>query len=47
VISLPPGPVWLLQAFFTLASVSMLFCYLRYEKNWFRFKLVIKPWKKS
>ena len=37
VISLPPGPVWLLQAFFTLASVSMLFCYLHYEKNWFRF----------
>jgi len=37
VISLPLGPVWLLQAFFTLASVFMLFCYLRYEKNWFRF----------
>ena len=37
VISLPLGPVWVLQAFFTMASVSMLFCYLRYEKNWFRF----------
>ena len=37
VISLPLGPVWVLQAFFTIASVSMLFCYLRYEKNWFRF----------
>ena len=37
VISLPLGPVWFLQAFFTLASASMLFCYLRYEKNWFRF----------
>jgi hypothetical protein len=37
VISLPPGPVWYLQAFFTLASISMLFCYLRYERNWFRF----------
>jgi len=37
VISLPVGPVWFLQAFFTLASVFMLFCYLRYEKNWFRF----------
>ena len=37
VISLPLGPVWYLQAFFTLASASMLFCYLRYEKNWFRF----------
>ena len=37
VISLPFGPVWILQIFFTLASASMLFCYLRYEKNWFRF----------
>jgi uncharacterized protein with PQ loop repeat len=37
VISLPLGPVWVLQAFFTLASVSMLFCYLRYEMNWFRY----------
>ena len=37
VISLPLGPVWYLQVFFTLASISMLFCYLRYEKNWFRF----------
>jgi uncharacterized protein with PQ loop repeat len=37
VISLPLGPVWFLQAFFTMASASMLFCYLRYEKNWFRF----------
>lgn len=37
VISLPLGPVWFLQAFFTLASVSMLLCYLHYEKEWFRF----------
>jgi uncharacterized protein with PQ loop repeat len=37
VISLPLGPVWFLQAFFTLASASMLFCYLRYEKKWFGF----------
>jgi len=37
VISLPFGPVWILQAFFTLASASMLFCYLYYEKNWFCF----------
>ena len=36
VISLPFGPVWFLQIFFTVASISMLFCYLRYEKNWFR-----------
>jgi uncharacterized protein with PQ loop repeat len=37
VISLPFGPVWFLQAFFSTASALMLFCYLRYEKNWFRF----------
>jgi uncharacterized protein with PQ loop repeat len=37
VISLPFGPVWFLQAFFTMANASMLFCYLRYEKKWFRF----------
>ncbi|MGD2027228.1 MAG: hypothetical protein PVI99_05370 [Anaerolineales bacterium] len=38
VVSLPIGPVWLLQAFFTAASGLMLFFYFRYEKNWFRFK---------
>ena len=37
VISLPIGPVWFLQAFFTTASGLMLFCYLRYEKKWIRF----------
>ena len=37
VISLPFGPVWLLQAFFTMASTSMLLCYLRFEKKWFHF----------
>lgn len=37
VVSLPLGPVWFLQAFFTIASASMLFCYLRYEKKWFCF----------
>jgi uncharacterized protein with PQ loop repeat len=36
VISLPVGPVWYLQAFFSFASASMLFCYLRYEKKWIR-----------
>jgi uncharacterized protein with PQ loop repeat len=36
VSSLPVGPVWFLQAFFTLASGLMLFCYLRYEKKWIR-----------
>ena len=37
VVSLPFGPVWLLQAFFTTASALMLFLYFRYEKKWFRF----------
>ena len=37
VVSLPFGPVWLLQAFFTTASALMLFFYFRYEKRWFRF----------
>jgi len=37
VVSLPFGPVWILQVFFTLASIFMLFCYLYYEKKWFRF----------
>ena len=36
VISLPVGPVWFLQAFFSVASALMLFCYLRYEKKWIR-----------
>jgi uncharacterized protein with PQ loop repeat len=35
VISLPLGPAWLLQAFFSAASALMLFGYLRYEKKWF------------
>jgi hypothetical protein len=37
VISLPWGPAWFLQAFFSMASALMLFCYLRYEKKWFGF----------
>ena len=36
VISLPIGPVWFLQGFFTLASMVMLFLFLHYELNWFR-----------
>jgi uncharacterized protein with PQ loop repeat len=39
VISLPLGPVWLLQAFFSIASLVMLFFYLHYEKNWFHFSI--------
>lgn len=34
IASLPFGPVWILQAFFTLSSLLMLFWYLRYEKGW-------------
>jgi uncharacterized protein with PQ loop repeat len=36
--TLPVGPVWYLQAFFSTASGIMLFSYLRYEKKWFRGK---------
>ncbi len=38
VAGLPLGPVWFLQGFFSLSSASMLFCYLRYEKKWFRLR---------
>lgn len=31
VISLPPGPIWALQAFFTLADFLMLSCYVLFE----------------
>jgi len=34
IASLPFGPVWVLQGFFTLSSTLMLFWYLRYEKGW-------------
>ena len=34
IASLPFGPVWILQGFFTLSSMLMLFLYLRYEKGW-------------
>ena len=36
VISMPIGPVWFLQAFYTFVSLVMLVCYLHYEKNWLR-----------
>ncbi len=36
VSSLPVGPVWFLQGFFSTASALMLFCYLHYEKKWFQ-----------
>ncbi len=38
VSSLPLGPVWFLQGFFSSASALMLACYLRYEKKWFRLR---------
>ena len=34
VMSLPIGPAWLLQGFFSIANALMLFFYLRYEKKW-------------
>ena len=36
IASLPFGPVWILQGFFTLSSMLMFFWYLRYEKGWGR-----------
>jgi hypothetical protein len=36
VVSLPFGPVWILQGFFTISAALMLFWYLRYEKAWNR-----------
>jgi uncharacterized protein with PQ loop repeat len=32
VISLPVGPIWFLQGFFTLTDILMLICYVRYQK---------------
>ena len=31
--SFPPGPIWALHSFYTLASAMMLVWYLRYERN--------------
>lgn len=31
VISLPVGPIWFLQIFFTIADILMLLCYVRYQ----------------
>ena len=36
IASLPFGPVWILQGFFTVSTALMLFWYLRYEKGWGR-----------
>jgi hypothetical protein len=36
IAGLPFGPVWILQAFFTISTGLMLFWYLRYEKGWGR-----------
>lgn len=33
-ISLPFGPIWLIQGFFTLTSLLMLLGYLYYERGW-------------
>lgn len=31
VTSLPLGPIWLLQGFFTMADMLMLLCYIRFQ----------------
>lgn len=31
VVSLPLGPIWVLQTLFTMADLLMLGCYVRYE----------------
>jgi hypothetical protein len=31
IVGLPPGPIWALHSFYTLASALMLAWYLRYE----------------
>lgn len=33
-ISLPFGPVWFIQGFFTLSSLLMLVGYMYYERGW-------------
>jgi uncharacterized protein with PQ loop repeat len=33
-ISLPFGPIWFIQGFFTLTSLLMLLGYLHYERGW-------------
>ncbi len=43
VCSLPIGPIWFLQGFFSLSSASMLFCYLRYEKKWLQPRALNAP----
>lgn len=39
ITSLPFGPIWILQGFFTVSTALMLVWYLRYERGWGR-KLV-------
>jgi hypothetical protein len=39
IASLPFGPIWFLQGFFTLSTALMFVFYLRYEKGWSGFKL--------
>jgi hypothetical protein len=34
VLHLPPGPIWLLHGFYTLATAAMLFWYVRYRRGW-------------
>jgi len=43
VISLPIGPVWLLQAFFTMASSSMLFAICAMKRSGSAFRKIKSP----
>ncbi len=36
VASMPMGPTWFVQAFYTLVGLVMLLFYLHYEMNWLK-----------
>jgi hypothetical protein len=38
VLSLPPGPIWVLHGFYTVTTALMLVGYLRYEGVWRRLR---------
>ncbi len=36
VISMPMGPIWFVQGFYTLVGLVMLLFYLHYEMHWLK-----------
>ena len=34
ILTLPPGPIWLLHTFYTVTTLIMLVWYLRYGRTW-------------